>query len=190
MLLLDRRSSAGKLADTGLVTPPAVERRLGRQTPLTSGRQDALAREEPDSWLLGVHGGAGVTSLLRAGVTAMDAGGNWPSSGEVLAVSRRSAYGLEWARDTARQHASGDVPDGVELAGLVVVADAPGQTPRRIARFLDLICGAYPRVWEVPWVEEWRLAGHLEPLPTPPSVRQLREDMQALTGAGTDRARE
>ncbi len=67
----------------------------------------------------------------------------------------------------------------------MVVADAPGRTPRRIARFLDLVCAAFPRVWEVPWVEEWRLAGHAEPLPMPPAVRQLEQDLRALAGAGS-----
>lgn len=82
------------------------------------------------------------------------------------------------------------VPGGVVLAGLVVVAAAPGRTPKRIDALLDLVCGAYPRVWEVPWVEEWLLAGHAEPLPMPPVVRQLDEDMQALVGVGGDQEEE
>jgi hypothetical protein len=107
-----------------------------------------------------------------------------------VTVARRSAHGLEWARDAARQHASGGVSTGVVLAGLVVVADAPGGTPRRISRFLDLVAAAYPRVWEIPWVEEWRLAGHAEPLPLPPAARQLGEDMRALVGASTASVKE
>jgi hypothetical protein len=141
-------------------------------------------------WLFGVHGGAGVTSLIRAGVGGVDAGGVWPAAAAVVVTAaRRTAYGLEWARDAARQHASGGVPGDVELAGLVVVADAPGRMPRRIARFLDLVAAAYPRVWEIPWVEEWRLAGHGEPLPLPAAARQLDKDMQALIRARDDRRR-
>jgi len=172
------------------VTPPGTARRLTFQSARARLLTDTARGGERSWWLLPVHGGAGVSSLIRAGAGGGDAGRSWPTGGVVTAVARRSAYGLEWARDAARQHASGDVPDGVVLAGLVVVADAPGRAPRRLARFLDLICGAYPRVWEVPWVEEWRLAGHAEPLAPPPSVRQLRDDMQALTGAGTVRVRE
>lgn len=167
----------------GLVSPPRLDRRLSAwaQYPVRGpGRSDGL---ESGWWLLGVHGGAGVTSLLRAGAGAGDAGRRWPTCGPVVIVARRTAYGLEWARDAARQYASGEAPNGVLLAGLVVVADAPGRTPPRVAQFLDLLTGAYPRVWEVPWVEEWRLAGYSEPLPSPPTVRHLNEDMRALVAA-------
>ncbi len=39
-------------------------------------------------------------------------------------------------------------------------------------------------------MEEWRLAGYAEPLPTPPAVQQLHKDMQALTGVGTHQEKE
>jgi len=179
---------AHERAAAPLVSVPPATRRLSiRSTPSHSA--DGHRGTQP-WWLLAVQGGAGVSSLIRAGADGQDADRSWPTGGFVVAVTRRTSYGLEWARDVARQHASSGVPDGVVLAGLVVVADAPGRAPRRLARFLDLVCGAYPRVWEVPWVEEWRLAGHAEPLPTPPAVRQLRDDMRALTGAGTDREKE
>lgn len=168
----------------GLVSPVVRERQL----PSHPGDPGEPGAGDPAGisgwWLLGAHGGAGVTSLVRAGVGGRDAAGAWPAHrATVVVVVRRTAYGLEWARDAARQHASGGVPDGVVLAGLVVVADAPGRTPRRLARFLDLVAAAFPRVWEIPWVEEWRLAGHSEPLPLPPPARQLDRDMGALVGA-------
>ncbi|MEP6462955.1 MAG: DUF6668 family protein, partial [Frankiaceae bacterium] len=160
-------------AAPALVSPPAAVRCLpARCLPaspallrplLGSSRTD----EGAPWWFLGVHGGAGVTSLIRAGAGGGDAGRVWPLEGKVVVVARRTAFGLEWARDAARQHASGGAPGDVELAGLVVVADAPGRVPRRVARFLDLVAAAYPQVWEIPWVEEWRLAGHAEPLPLP-----------------------
>lgn len=166
-----------------LVSAPQVDRRLPVAMP--PGRLSAGKNARADLWLLGAHGGAGVTSLLRAGVAAGDARREWPTFGVVVLVARRTAYGLEWARDAARQHASGGAPEGLSLAGLVVVADAPGRTPARVKQFLGLVAGAFPQVWEVPWVEEWRLAGHAEPLPLPPAVRQLDRDMQALLGAGS-----
>jgi len=168
-----------------MVSPPGPTRRLPTRSSMPAGQ----ARPGLVS-LLGAHGGAGVSSLLRAGVLAQDAGRAWPPAGPVLIVVRRTAVGLEWARDVARQHASGGTAPTVRLAGLVVVADAPGRTPVRLSRFLDLLSGAYVRLWEVPWVEEWRLAGYAEPLPTPPAVRQLAVDMRALSGAGTDREKE
>lgn len=166
-----------------LVTPPALERRLPNAP--TSLSSSAAKAGPAACGLLAVHGGAGVSSLRRAGVAGVDFNRVWPLAGFVVVVARSHAFGLEWARDAARQHASGCAPKGVALAGLVVVADAPGRAPSRVAKFLDLVAAAYPRVWEVPWVEEWRLAGHTEPLPSPPAVRQLDKDLQALFGAYT-----
>jgi len=174
----------------GLVTSPPLDRRLPAWPADSRRNRPRGTAPAADWWLLGAHGGAGVTSLRRAGVGGADAERRWPGRGPVVVVTRRSGVGLEWARDTARQHASGDTPEDVVLAGLVVVADAPGRTPARLARFLQLVTAAYPRVWEVPWVEEWRLAGHAEPLPAPPAVRQLGEDMQALIDARTDQEKE
>ncbi len=166
-----------------LVTPPGPERQLPVRSASGPDRRENSSASLSGWSLLGAHGGAGVSSLRRAGAGGDDAQRAWPLSGLVVVVVRRTAYGLEWARDAARQHASGCAPAEVELAGLVVVADAPGRWPKRLEAFLDLVCGAYPRVWEVPWVEEWRLAGHSEPLPAPPAVQQLRKDLQALTRA-------
>ncbi len=173
-------------AAPALVTPPSLERRL----PVRLASVDRRPDPELGPWLLAVQGGAGVTSLLRSGVAGRDAERTWPRAGLVVLVARRTAYGLEWARDAARQHASGGAPTSVVLAGLVVVADAPGRVPARIERFLDLLCSAFPRVWDVPWVEEWRLAGFAEPLPTPPAVRQLSKDLRALSGARTSQKTE
>jgi len=180
---------------TRQVVPPTSPSLAGvsppdRRLPVLGSSSVRPARGGDTWWLLGVHGGAGVSSLVRAGAGGKDADRAWRADGSFVAVARRTAYGLEWARDAARQHAAGYVSADVLLAGLVVVADAPGRTPKRLSAFLDLICGAYARVWEVPWVEEWRLAGHAEPLPTPPLVRQLSEDMRALTGAHNDQETE
>lgn len=182
----DGRSLVGGKAllerpDPTLVTAPPVDRRLLVRLVEVG---DAVSLD-PGAWLLGVHGGAGVSSLLRAGVPGRDAGRTWPATGPVVLVARSTTHGLERARDAARQHASGSASPEALLVGLVVVAAAPGRTPPRIASLLDLVSGAYPRVWEVSWVEEWRLAGHDEALPTPPAVRHLHEDLQALTSVGT-----
>ena len=128
--------------------------------------------------LLGAHGGAGVTSLLRAGLdqVAVDADRCWPRAGSVLLVARTSTSGLEWARDLARQHASGRAGD-VELLGLVLVPDAPGRLPARISGLRDLVCGAFGRTWHLPWLEPWRLAASTEPLPAHPAVQQLLAEL-------------
>ena len=128
--------------------------------------------------LLGAHGGAGVTSLLRAGLdqVAVDADRCWPRAGSVLLVARTSTSGLEWARDLARQHASGRAGE-VELLGLVLVPDAPGRLPARISGLRDLVSGAFGRTWHLPWLEPWRLAASTEPLPAHPAVQQLLAEL-------------
>ena len=158
-----------------LVSAPAAGRQLG--TAATWPPRSAGCA------LLAVHGGAGVSSLLRAGLAgagAVDAERRWPHAGPVLLVARTSVSALEWARDAARQHAAGGCRD-VELVGLVLLADAPGRLPGRIAALADLVCGAFGRVWLVPWLQEWRLAALTEPLPAHPEVTRLIQDLQALS---------
>lgn len=155
------------LPSAGLVTAPPGGRSLSTSTLSVDGVA-----------LLGAHGGAGVSSLLRAGLdqVAVDADRCWPQAGRVVLVARTSTSGLEWARDLARQHASGLAGD-VELLGLALVADAPGRSPARIAGLRDLICGAFARAWHLPWVEEWRLAATTEPLPVHPDVQHLAAEL-------------
>ena len=151
----------------GLVTAPPAHRTL----PAGAGPVRGLA-------LLGVHGGAGVSSLLRAGLheLAVDADRRWPSAGAVVLVARTSTSGLEWARDVARQHASGLAGD-VELFGLVLVPDAPGRLPGRTAGLRDLVNGAFARTWQMPWLEQWRVAAATEPLQTHPDVQHLAAEL-------------
>ncbi len=155
------------LPSAGLVSAPPAGRSLGTSTRAVDGVA-----------LLGAHGGAGVTSLLRAGLdqVAVDADRCWPQAGLVLLVARTSTSGLEWARDLARQHASSLAGD-VELLGLVLIADAPGRSPARTAGLRDLVCGAFARAWHLPWVEEWRLAATTEPLPVHPDVQHLAAEL-------------
>lgn len=160
-----RRGRAPSLSmpSPGLITAPPAHRRLDAHP----GPVRGLA-------LVGAHGGAGVSSLLRAGLDliAVDANRRWPSAGAVVLVARTSTSGLEWARDAARQHASGLAGD-VELLGLVLVPDAAGRLPARTAGLRDLVTGAFARTWHMPWLHEWRMAAATEPLPTHPDVQQL-----------------
>ena len=133
---------------------------------------------------MGAHGGAGVSSLLRAGLAAaggVDGQRRWPTAGQVLLVARTCTAGLERARDLAREHASGLAGPHTELIGLVLVADAPGRLPTRIGALADLTSGGFARCWQVPWLTEWRLAAATEPLPVHPEVARLSADLHALT---------
>lgn len=133
-------------------------------------------------WWLGAHGGAGVSTLERAVPGGLDAGRAWPLSSRpqrVVLVARSGANGIRAAQHAAQQWASGTVA-GVELLGLVVVADAPGRRPARLRDMVRLVSGAVPRLWEIPWVEQWRLGepplAHL-----PKECAPLARDLTRLT---------
>ncbi|MGW1674609.1 DUF6668 family protein [Streptomyces sp. NPDC002324] len=112
------------------------------------------------AWL-GCHGGAGVTSLQHALPGGYDAGRMWPAPvgylrHPVVLVCRSNVMGLTAAQLAARQWASGQV-QGIDLLGLVVVADAPGKLPRQLKDLFHLVSGGLPRTWTVPWMDAWRL---------------------------------
>jgi len=135
--------------------------------------------EGPAWWWLGVHGGAGVSALEQAVPGGRDAERAWPVAAgaqRVVLVARSSAHGLDAAQNAAQQWASRMVT-GIDLLGLVVVADAPGRRPRALRDRVRLVSGAVPRLWEIPWVEPWRLGEpHL-----PKECASLGRDLSRLT---------
>ncbi|WP_328643926.1 DUF6668 family protein [Streptomyces canus] len=143
------------------------------------------------TWV-GCHGGAGVTTLERALPGGRDGSRMWPTavpgpSVPVLLVCRSHVSGLMAAQMAVRQWASGSVP-GVDLLGLVVVADAPGSMPRPIKDLATLVRGGASRSWLVPWVEPWRLgedpAAHL-----PRPLARLRSELaHTFTSTGSSHA--
>lgn len=173
---------AARVAATRGLAEPAAPRHPDR--PLGTSR-GAPVPAGPACALLAVHGGAGVSSLLRAGLDtagAYDAHRAWPSTGPVVVVARTSIGALHAARDVARQHTGGAWPQ-VDLIGLVLLADAPNRLPARVAQLADLVCAGFWRVWQLPWLPQWRLAAPTDPLPPHPEVQRLITDLQALTGA-------
>ncbi|MEV8416052.1 DUF6668 family protein [Streptomyces niveus] len=160
---------------TGLSGPPAPQ---GAGVPPPEHglpvAQPQLGTEQ-SWWWLGVHGGAGVSSLERAVPGGRDAERAWPSgpgNQPVVLVARATAHGLAAAQNAARQWGSKTVT-GVDLLGLVVVADAPGRRPRVLRDTVRLVSGAVPRLWEIPWVEQWRLGEPHLPKECVPLARDL-----------------
>lgn len=135
-------------------------------------------------WVVGAHGGAGESTI--AGLDDLwDEGRHaWPGGPAheqraVVIAARSNAHGLVKAQAAARQWAAGMVP-GVTLLGLVVVADAPGKLPKPLRELRQLVAGAYPRVWDLPWIETWRRGGRIAPEAQPRELVKLREDLYAL----------
>ena len=159
----------------GVPSPDAVDRLPRRALP---GR--------PALWWVGAHGGAGESTLaaLLAGTRA--AGHVWPLPGEgdapggtpVVLVARTNMRGLRCAQLAAADWASGGLPH-LRLLGLVMVADAPGRLPKPLKDFARVVAGGVPKVWHLPWVEDWRLGEHPSAQTSPRPVRRLLSDLTA-----------
>lgn len=191
--------AGGTLARPGLDAPPLP----GGIQPLPAERR--LPRG-PGSGAAGLywvaaHGGAGVTTLTRLMEGTVTLGARWPVTPArrmpVVLVARTHYAGLRALRDAAIDHASGQVP-GVDLIGWALIRDAPGKLPGPLRDLMHHLSGAAPTdqrgrplVWELPWVEPWRLGlprdaagGHAPQLDgAPRDYRALAADLTDLVPA-------
>jgi hypothetical protein len=131
------------------------------------GVAPATAGPRRFSWVA-THGGAGATALATV-FGGHDAGRTWPrpDHGEppsVLLVGRTHAAGLDGVSNTLDIFRRGDAPPGLDLDGVVLVADAPGRLPRPLAQRVKAI-DAVIDVYRVPWVPAWRTGDMSGPPP-------------------------
>lgn len=143
--------------------PPAVDA-FAVHVPRPSG--DATPKvEQPCGtaarfvWV-SAHGGAGSTSLARATGQGIDLTRRWPAAElgwptQVALVCRSNAAGLDAAARMVAEAAAGMVP-GVEVAVLVVVADAPAKPSRELKTRVHELSGAVREVIQIPWIAAWR----------------------------------
>lgn len=126
--------------------------------------------DNPEVFWLGVHGGAGENTMsdLLGGVPCHH---RWPSRSDadptvspadVFLVARQNHRGLKAAQLAARDWAAGSHPS-ITLRGLVVIADAPGKTPKALHNQTRITAGGVPQTWVLPWIEELRLHGAVDP---------------------------
>jgi hypothetical protein len=141
----------------------------------------------PDYWWLGVHGGAGESSLARLDRNTRAAEHRWPvsaSGSTVVLVARSNVHGLRAAQLAGTEWASGSLP-GVHVAGLVLVADAPGRLPKEIRDFARVVGGGVPHLWHLPWIEAWRFGHDLPPEELPREARTVLDQVRVTaTAAG------
>lgn len=137
-------------------------------------------------WWLGAHGGAGESRLEQLLEGSRAAGHHWPLVGEtvlrparVVLVARTNVSGLLAAQRAGREWASESV--AVALGGLVLMADAPGRLPRPLRELADVVSGAFPRVWRIPWVEAWRTDEVVVLDEAPGAIRHLMDDVRAIS---------
>ncbi|WP_344162068.1 DUF6668 family protein [Nocardiopsis rhodophaea] len=160
----------------------------GVPVPVESDRlpRRRVAQHAP-MWWLGVHGGAGETTLARLTSWTAAADHAWPElvtteslhRVRVVLVARTHASGLRSAQLAATEWASGAVQN-VDLLGLVLVADAPGRLPRPLKDMAKIVTGGVPRTWRVPWIEAWRLGEEPNLDSSPRAVRAMVSDLNAL----------
>lgn len=144
-----------------------------------------VAGREPSFWWLGVHGGAGETSLARLDKSTRAAEHQWPltAAGSVIVlVARSNIPGLRAARLAATEWASGSLP-GIHVAGLVVMADTPGRLPKEIRDFARVVGGGVPHMWHFPWVDAWRYGHEIAPEELPKEARTVLEQVHIAVTA-------
>lgn len=150
-------------------------------------------------WVVGAHGGAGESTIAELDGDWIAAAHAWPgaapsdaSPSRVIVVARTSARGLLAAKAVAKQWATGLVR-GVEVLGLVLIADAPGHLPKALRDLKKIVGGGYPRTWQVPWIESWRRGEQVSTDIAVREVRRLVDDLRTLlppgvsSGAETER---
>ena len=172
------------------VTGPCAPQ-LGVPAPAVADQLPVREQEqEATLWWVGVHGGAGESTMASLVPTWRAADHCWPrtlggKSPRVVLVARSNMHGLQRARLAATQWASGLVPH-VKLVGLVVVADTPGRFPRPLRDFLQVVKGGVPRTWQVPWVEAWRFGEEPALSELPRAIRNVVVELTVITGLGDD----
>ncbi|WP_084442773.1 DUF6668 family protein [Arthrobacter sp. CAL618] len=135
-------------------------------------------------WVVGVHGGAGESTVTRLIDGSRSTQHTWPAfenagmPPRVLLVCRSNMNGLESAQRALIEWAAPKAPE-VELLGLAVLADAPGRLPRELRDFATIVAGGAPRSWHLPWVDAWR-TGDVAPEQLPRETRKFVTEINSL----------
>lgn len=169
--------ATGPTAPQPFVEPPA------------SGLPVRVVTETASLWWVGAHGGSGESTLASLDEQWQAAGRCWPTPSmpgvvaSCVLVARTHADGLMAAQRALQQWSASAAGPGVQLLGLVLVADAPGKLPVPLRDLVKVISGGAPRVWEVPWVEAWRFGNPEEHVPRAVAriVKQINITLSELT---------
>lgn len=168
---MGRAPSASPAAPKRLDTDPVLGSALaarGPQVPPLSlpagapgiAAESTPATEQPWLWLLGLHGGCGVSTLRELFGTHVQERATWPVPDQpgyrsrVLLVTRTHARGLDRLTQAAAQWAGATFPH-VDLVGTVLVADGPKPSKAQHER-LRRATSLTPMTWHIGWNESWR----------------------------------
>jgi hypothetical protein len=164
--------------------------------PLDS-RQRVLEERVPGSsesgvlvWWLGVHGGAGESTLARLFKGTRPAEHRWPvglpdgAKSVVVLIARTSFSGMTAVQAAMREWDQRERAH-VFVLGLVLVAHRPGRLPKDLQRLQRDLLGATERVWLVPWCERWSAGEIPSRANSPRAVEQLCADLSVALGSST-----
>ena len=127
-----------------------------RSAPIWDAPVPRPSGPDPVIWLLGAHGGAGVSTLESVWAPAADSRRGWPAADAapfVVVVARMHAAGLDAAQQLCVQHRRDEV-GGCELLGLVTVAATPGKPAVSLSRRREIVAAAAGASWHIDWVPE------------------------------------
>lgn len=195
----DRPPDGGEAPAPRPDAEPAAPRELnpqpGSAAPVASNRlrrRRLLPGMTARVWFVGVHGGAGETTLATLFPDSRGTSHVWPLAVAedgppplVVLVARTHASGLKAAQEALRDWAAGDLP--VKLLGLVLIADAPGRLPKPLRDLSQLVAGGAPTVWRIPWHEPWRRGEPVELPEAPAALRSLMEELEELAPTPSSR---
>lgn len=139
-------------------------------------------------WVVGVHGGAGETTVagwldaeLGEGGSARPTCRRWPVAGRgrtrAVLVARTTSAGLAAARYAATEWASSEVP--VDVLALILVQDAPGRLPQQLRDECKQLSGAVPRTWKMPYFPQLRLEPNPGQTDAPIGARRVIRSISA-----------
>lgn len=174
---------------TGPTAPhPGLGTQLAGHASSAPGAMPGPIQTPPRIWVVGVHGGSGESTIAELSPHFRQAHHRWPqpagATSVCILVARTNASGLYNARAAAKDWGAGVEPH-ILLLGLVLIADAPGRIPKELAREITRSSGGVPRVWQLPWIEDWRYhaPGYtaLDTTDLPRSVTKMLADLAELT---------
>ncbi|MFF0609750.1 hypothetical protein ACFYUD_13865 [Nocardia tengchongensis] len=158
--------SRGELFEAVEPTPPTP---AATPVPMWHRAVPNRPARPPLLWLVGVHGGAGVSSLAASLRWAGDAGQRWPArigagadmdSPLVVLIGRSHLRGVNALHRALLAHQAQATPVGSAVVGVLTVADSARPLPVPVAQRREEMEGLAvelgARTWRLGWLEQWR----------------------------------
>ena len=176
-----------RVSDWGGIVSPGRRRSSGDPAAVTTADWQPLPRRvvraQANMWWLGVHAGAGETTLaeLTAGTRAADHA--WPlrsvsgASHDVTLVARLTEEGVAAAHRAALEARGDELSTHVRLHGVVLIPErreSRGGQIRLLERQLGKVVA---RLWVLPWMEGWQHGQRHFDGKAPATYRQLCRDL-------------